>query len=128
MMKPINVLLSSRPKLLSDVIKNLIADQPDMHVVGEVIDPLQLLGVASEVPVDVIIITPFKGNGEPRLCHQLLEVQPRLVIVTQLSGGSAAHLYRSGAKIRRFESPSPQFLLDSIREAHNRIIHSLNGA
>lgn len=121
MMKPINVLLSSRPKLLSDVIKDLITHQPDMKVVGEVIDPLQLLQKASETLVDVIIITPFKGNGVPRICHQLLNDHPLIIIVTQLPGGKATHLYRSDSEVLRIEEPSPASILDAIRKAHREI-------
>ena len=36
-MKIIKVLLSSRPKLLSEVIRNMIEHQADMQVVGEVL-------------------------------------------------------------------------------------------
>jgi len=36
-MKKIKVLLSSQPKLYAEVIRNLIAHQPDMEVVGELL-------------------------------------------------------------------------------------------
>lgn len=89
-----------------------------MLIVGEVIDPLQLLRVARSVLVDVIIITPFKGNGEPRICHQLLIEHPALIIVTQLSGGGAAHVYQSQRTTLRLERPSSLHILEAIRLAH----------
>lgn len=37
------VLLASRPKMLSEVIRYLIQHQPDMIVIGEVVEPIELL-------------------------------------------------------------------------------------
>jgi DNA-binding NarL/FixJ family response regulator len=115
-MKVIKVLLSSRPKLLSEVIQNLIERQPDMQVVGEVLDPLQLLPVSRQTAVDVVIITPLRANGEPKICHMLLAEHPLLKIVTQSASGEAAYLYQSGLLKKRIDEPSGQTILDVIRE------------
>ncbi|PIZ70069.1 MAG: hypothetical protein COY19_00720, partial [Candidatus Marinimicrobia bacterium CG_4_10_14_0_2_um_filter_48_9] len=61
-MGKIRILLSSRPKLLSEVISNLISRQPDMKIIGEIIDPLQLLTTAKATLADAVIITPLKAN------------------------------------------------------------------
>jgi DNA-binding NarL/FixJ family response regulator len=116
MMKIIKVLLSSRPKLLSEVIRNLIEHQADMEVVGEVLDPLQLLRFSRQILVDVIIITPLRANGEPKICHLLLAEHPRLKIVTQSASGEVAYLYQSGQLKKRIDEPSGQAILDVIRE------------
>jgi DNA-binding NarL/FixJ family response regulator len=117
MMKKIKVLLSSRPKLLSDVIRNMIEYQPDMEVVGEVLDSLQLLRTSRQIPVDVVIITPLKANGEPKICQLLLEEHPLLKIVTQSEEGEATYLYQSGRRKKRIDESSGQSILGSIREA-----------
>ena len=116
MMKIIKVLLSSRPKLLSEVIRNLIEHQADMEVVGEVLDPLQLLRFSRQILVDVIIITPLRANGEPKICHLLLVEHPLLKIVTQSASGEVAYLYQSGQLKKRIDEPSGQAILDVIRE------------
>ena len=114
-MEKIKVLLSSRPKLLSEVIRYLIEHQPDMEVVGEVLDPLQLLTVSRKTVVDVVIITPLKANGEPKICHQLLAEHPLLIIVTQSSKGDVAYLYQSGMDKQRIDEPSGPSILIAIR-------------
>ena len=116
-MQKIQVLLSSRPKLLSEVIRNLIEHQPDMQVVGEVLDPLQLLRVSRQIPVDVVIITPLRANGEPKICHLLLAEHPLLKIVTQSASGEAVYLYQSGQIKKHIDEPSGQAILDVIRES-----------
>ena len=109
-------MLSSRPKLLSVVIRNLIEHQPDMQVVGEVLDPLQLLRVSRQILVDVVIITALRANGEPKICHLLLAEHPLLKIVTQSASGETAYLYQSGLLKKRIDEPSGQAILDVIRE------------
>jgi chemotaxis response regulator CheB len=121
-MKKIKILLSSRPKLLSEVIRNMIEHQPDMIVVGEVIDPLQLLNAVKKTIVDVIIITPLKANGEPKICSMLLSEFPLLIIVTQSVNADRVYLYQSGVPKQHFDQASSQSILMVIREsiANNR--------
>ena len=110
-------MLASRPKLLSEVIRNFINHQPDMTVVGEVFDPLQLLLAFEQTPVDVVIITPLNANGEPKICHRLLAEHPQLKIVTQSAKGEAAYLYQSGEQKKRIDKPSGKSILVAIRQA-----------
>ena len=86
-------------------------------MVGEVIDPLQTPACSRQAAVDVVIITPLKANGEPKICHLLLAEHPLLKIVTQSANGEAAYLYQSGAGKQRIEEPSGQSILGAIREA-----------
>ena len=85
-------------------------------MVGEVLDPLQLLRVSRQILVDVVIITPLRANGEPKICHLLLVEHPLLKIVTQSASGEAAYLYQSGMPKKRIDEPSGQVILDLIRE------------
>ncbi|MBN2415507.1 hypothetical protein JXO52_06680 [bacterium] len=115
-MQTINVMFSSRPKLLSEVFHNLIERQPDMRVVGEVVDPIELIFALRKTPTDVIIITPMKANGVPRVCSQLLKEHPRLKILTLTLEGEAVYIYQSGLKRSCIQKPTEQMLLDVIRK------------
>jgi DNA-binding NarL/FixJ family response regulator len=119
-MEKIKVLLSSRPKLLSEVIRNMLEHQPDMEVIGEVIEPIKLLRAVRATLVDVVIVTPLKANGEPQLCRQLLVQHPLLKIVTQSAQGETAYLYQSGVCKQRINDPSAQSILGAIRGAMRR--------
>jgi DNA-binding NarL/FixJ family response regulator len=116
-MQKIKVMLASRPKMLSDVLRNIIEHQPDMIMVGDVIDPIRLLFAIREILVDVVIVTPLKANGEPKICSHLLAEHPRLKVVTLSAKGEAAYMYQSGVPKLRIDKPSGQLLLDAIREA-----------
>ena len=113
-MPQINVMLSSRPKLLSEVIRNLIERQVDMRVVGEVIDPIELIFALRTTPVDIVIITPLKANGDPRICGQLLKEHPLLRILILTPESEAVYVYQSGFARIRIEKPSEQTILDII--------------
>lgn len=116
-MRKIKVLLASRPKLLSEVIRYLIERQPDMIVVSEVLDPIDLLLAVKATNADVVIVTPLPANGDPDICILLLAEYPLLIIVTQSAKGEAAHLYQSGVRKKRLDEPSEQSILGAIREA-----------
>ena len=121
-MRKIKVLLASRPQMLSEVIRYLIERQPDMIVVSEVLDPLEILLAVKATNADVVIVTPLPANGEPHICIQLLAAYPLLIIVTESAKGEAAYLYQSGARKKRIDEPSEQSILGAIREAMLQIV------
>jgi len=116
-MRIIKVMLASRPKILSDVIRNIIERQVDMIMVGDVIDPIKLLFAVKETPVDVVIVTPLKANGEPRICSHLLAENPKLKIIVLMDGGKPAFLFESGSAKKRIDEPSVDTIIDIIRNS-----------
>ncbi len=109
----IKVLLASRPKMLSEVIRYMVERQPDMEVMGEVLDPIELLLAVKTTNAEVVIVTPLAANGEPHICSQLLEEHPQLKIMTLSAGGEASFLYESGASSALTSRPSSQYLAPS---------------
>ena len=107
--------------MLSDVIRNMVERQPNMEVVGEVLDPIELLLTAKAKPVDVVIVTPLDSEEEPRICRHLLAENPQLKIVTLSAKDEAAFLYESGSPKKRIDEPSEQSILGAIRESMHPI-------
>lgn len=103
--------------MLCDVIRNMIERQPDMGVVSEVLDPIELLFAARATSADVVIVTPLDSDGETRLCRHLLAEHPHLIILALSAQGQAAFLYRSGSPKKRVVEPSEQSILDAVRES-----------
>lgn len=120
MTKPLNskikIMLSSRPKMLSEVIKRIVEHQPDMEVVGEVINPIDLLSAVRSVPVDVVIITPVNAAEDPKICKHLLNEYPRLRVITLSSHGEVASIFQSAKPRIRLDDPSEQVILQAIRQ------------
>lgn len=103
--------------MLSDVIRNMVERQPDMEVVSEVLDPIELLLAVRAARIDVVIVTPLDSEGEPRLCRHLLAEHPQLKIVTLSAKGEAAFLYESDSRKRCINEPSEQSILGAVRES-----------
>ena len=124
-MPQINVMFSSRPKLLSEIIRNLIERQPDMKVTGEVIDPIELIFALRVTPADVVIITPHKANGTPRICGQLLKEHPQLTILILTEESEAVYIFQSGLHRKCIERPSEQTIINVIRESLSSVTNSI---
>jgi len=108
--------------MLSDVIRNMVERQPNMEVVGEVLDPIELLLAARATRVDVVIVTPINSEGEPRICRHLLAEHPQLKIVTlSAKSDDTAFLYKAGSSKQRIDEPSEQSILGAIRESMHPI-------
>ena len=124
-MPQINVMLSSRPKLLSEIIRNLIERQPDMNVTGEVVDPIELIFALQVTPADVVIITPHKANGAPRICDQLLKEYPKLTILILTQESESVYIFKSGLHRKRIERPSEQIIIDVIHGSLSSVTNSI---
>lgn len=120
-MQKIKVILASRPKIISDVIQNIIESQPDMKLIGEVVDPIRLIDATSEKEVDVVIVSPLKAKREPIICRRLLAEHPNLKIVVLMDKGDAAYLYQSGADTKLIKDPCAESILGVIRDSVNLI-------
>ena len=95
----------------------MVEHQPDMELVSEVLDPIELLFIAGKTQVDVVIITPVNSEGEPRICRLLLVEHPGLKAVTLSARGDIAFLYQSNSHRKRIDEPSGQSILDAIRKS-----------
>ncbi len=119
-MHKIKVMLASRPKIISDVIRNIIENQPDMMLLGEVIDPIQLIVATSEREVDVVIVTPLKAKREPIICRRLLTEHPNLKIIVLMAKGDTAYLYQSGSSKKTIKDLCAETILKIIRDSVHR--------
>jgi DNA-binding NarL/FixJ family response regulator len=93
----------------------MIENQPDMEVVSEIIDPVQLLLALRITMVDVVIVTPLEADEEPRICRHLLAEYPKITVVTLSADGGAAYLYQSDTPRLYIAEPSGQSILNAVR-------------
>ena len=80
-MKKIRVLLANHPMMIPDAVRQLVAEQDDMEVVGDCRGPMSILRETGRTKADAIILAQ-EGTDELGLCSQLLAVYPDLTIVT----------------------------------------------
>ncbi len=112
-MTKIRVLLANRPRLMREVIRELINGQQDMEVVDEALDPVEVLVAARETKADAVILAT-KDSEEPGLCSHLVAEYPNLTILGLAPDGRTALI-----RPRRQEivHPSGANILSTLRHA-----------
>jgi DNA-binding NarL/FixJ family response regulator len=131
-MKKIRVLLAnSRPRIMRQVMRQLIERQPDMEIIGEVAALSDLIRIAKETAADVIIITleDVEASG---LGRQLLAECADVTILALASKGDTAFIERLSFGRREIVDPSEVNILSALRQAiqaepnsmHNDSMHN----
>jgi hypothetical protein len=77
----IRVLLGNHPLMVPDALRQMIADQDDMELVGDCRGPMRILQESGRANADVVILAQ-EGSEELGLCSQLLAMYPDLTILT----------------------------------------------
>jgi DNA-binding NarL/FixJ family response regulator len=114
-MRKITVLLAIRPRMLSEVVRHIIERQPDMAVVGELMDPIGLLRALRATAAEVVITTPGDSDGEPGLGSSSRAAYPQLKIVALSATGDRAVVYEAGAPKQRLDDVGQESMLGAIR-------------
>lgn len=66
--------------MVPDALRQMITDQDDMELVGDVRGPMKILQEIGRTKADAVVLLQ-EGNEEPALCSQLLAVYPDLTIL-----------------------------------------------
>jgi DNA-binding NarL/FixJ family response regulator len=116
-MKKIKILLAtSHPRIMREVMRQFIERQPDMEVVGEVLDLSALGRVALETAANVIIMAleDFEALG---LGSRLLAECPEALILALAANGDAAFIAHVRPGRRPMADPSEAKILSALRQA-----------
>jgi hypothetical protein len=84
-----DVLLAVEPLLVREALKESLKSRPELRIVGEAIDPIDILVAVRELRPDVIIQT-WPDGQMPSICSHLFTENPFLHIVGISSDGTHA--------------------------------------
>lgn len=112
-MKKIKVLLANRPRMMREMVRQIIEDQQDMEVAGEVLAPVDLLVAVRETKADAVILG-MNDSEELGLTSHLLVEYPGLTILSLAPNGSRGFI-RPGR--REIAEPSKAEILGALRQA-----------
>ena len=110
------ILLANRPKMLRELLRELIAGQGDMQVVGEALDPLEILYAVRKTEADVVVTT-LPAVGEPGISSHLLAEYPDVLVLALAPDGGRAMLYRQVLLEEKLQSTNDNVLLSTLRQA-----------
>jgi DNA-binding NarL/FixJ family response regulator len=88
----ISVLLSGMSRILGDIVRSALADEPHVEITGEPVELIATLEVTRRLRPSVVICgTP--PDAAPGLYEALLRADPRLRIVELASDGRSARIH-----------------------------------
>lgn len=116
-LEKIRVLLANRPRMMREVLTEMIRRQEDMELVGEVLEPLDVLVAVREMRADAVVLA-LEDYEEPGLCSHLLTEYPNLTILGLAPDGKTAFV-RSPR--REIGQPSEEAILQALRGNHRDV-------
>lgn len=116
-MKRLRVLVANRPRLMRELVLATIADQPDIEIVGEVLEDVELTDIVEDVRPDVLIVS-LAGQAEGfAQCGFLLGRYPQMRIVALAPEENRGQYYWAVVDIRTKPVESSEAgILNALRE------------
>lgn len=116
-MDSISVSLVGMSGILGDIIRESVAHQVDMTVVGDLPDDRELVSTARRSRCDAVIIRAAESGELPPGGLQLLGTGPSIAILVLSADGRHADVHRSWRRRVHLEDPSSAALMDALRAA-----------
>ena len=115
-MDKIKVIIASRPRLMREIVLEIVSAQPDIEVMAEVQDDSTIPDLVGQLHPDWIVIALDESDNKPSICDLLFGRYPDLKILALDSGRNTCIFYRATLTIRssRVES-SERGILDALR-------------
>ena len=107
--------------MLRELLKDLICRQGDMEVVGEALDPLEVLYAVRKTEADVVVTT-LPESGEAGISSHLLAEYPELLVLALAPDGSDAMLYRQVLVKESVHGEAFDGLLSVVRQASSPVV------
>jgi DNA-binding NarL/FixJ family response regulator len=115
-MRKIRILLANHPRMVRLLVREMMERQSDMEVVGEVLDPLDVISATQEAEADVVVIT-INNNEAQELRRHLLAQCPNIVILALSLSGGIAFIEQLRPQRREMVDPSEVTILHALRQA-----------
>ncbi len=81
MEKAIRVLVANRPRLMRESILATFADQPDIEIVGEVVEESEIPESVKKTLPDFVVIALDHPGKRPAVCDALLREHPEVRVI-----------------------------------------------
>jgi DNA-binding NarL/FixJ family response regulator len=116
----IGILLSEMPRMLHDVIGNVIGVEPDLRVVAHDVETGALLERVERERPDVVMLCA-ESESPPAMCEQLLGRFPQLAVVALEEQGLRGSIYMMRPIRFRVAEISSAQLVTAIRRAAEQL-------
>jgi chemotaxis response regulator CheB len=116
--KNIRVLVANRPRLMRELVLATVGDQPDIEIVGEIEDEMDIEKAIATTRPDFLIVALEKSNRLSAICDLVLQNHPQLKVIAIASDRNSTMFYWASLEIKshRIET-SEDGVLETIRNA-----------
>jgi chemotaxis response regulator CheB len=116
--KPIRILVANRPKLMRELILATLADEPNVEIVGEVGEDMEIADAVVQTSPDILVIALDDPRKRPQICDLLLHDHPGLRIIAVASKENYSVFYWASFDIHASEiEASEEGILNAVRNA-----------
>jgi DNA-binding NarL/FixJ family response regulator len=114
--------VANRPRLMRDLVLAVIADEPDIEVIGELQDENQLADAIEEARPDILILTLDDTDKRAAQCGFLLGRHPEMKILVLAPEQNRGLFYWAAVDIRTKPLESSEAgILSALRDFPSRV-------
>jgi chemotaxis response regulator CheB len=116
MVKTFRVLMANQPKLMRELLVEVLAEESWIQIVGEVTQEAEIRELVLKTSPDLLVVTAEKPGQRPAICDELLREFPALRIIAVASQESYSVCYWASLDIHADDiEPSEQGFLTAVK-------------
>jgi chemotaxis response regulator CheB len=127
MVKTFRVLMANQPKLMRELLLEVLAEEPWIQIVGEATQEAQIRDLVLKTSPDLLVVTAEKPGKRPAICDELLHEFPALRIIAVAAQESYSVCYWASLDIHADDiEASEQGFLTAVRSVAETVSKSGN--
>ncbi len=116
MVKTFRVLMANQPKLMRELLVEMLVDESWIQIVGEVSQEVEIRDLVLKTSPDLLVVTAEKPGTRPAICDELLREFPSLRIIAVAAQESYSVCYWASLDIHADNiEPSEQGFLSAVK-------------
>jgi chemotaxis response regulator CheB len=116
MVKTFRVLMANQPKLMRELLVEMLEEESWIQIVGQVTKEDEIRDLVLKTAPDLLVVTAEKPGKRPAICDELLREFPSLRIIAVAAQESYSVCYWASLDIHADDiEPSEQGFLSAIR-------------
>jgi DNA-binding NarL/FixJ family response regulator len=116
MVKTFRVLMANEPKLMRELLVEMLEEEPWIQIVGEVTRESEIRDLVLKTSPDLLVVTAGQPGKRPAICDELLREFPSLRIIAVAAHESYSVCYWASLDIHADDiEPSEQGFLSAVK-------------
>ena len=122
MLKTFRVLMANQPKLMRELLAEMLAEESWIQIVGEVTQEAEIRDLVQKTSPDLLVVTAEQPGKRPAICDELLREFPSLRIIAVAAQESYSVCYWASLDIHADDiEPSEQGFLSAVKSVAARV-------